>query len=228
MKKGNRASEPDYLGIKGLNRFAKAWEYFICTNISPNVRPHQVNHERLALLDCITHGRSFDVGRIIHDRMVFCASRSTSVLLGHGGLITAMCIKAGLRLSAAEPRLPLGNPLTADYIMGLAQWPHGEAHPDGCGFINVPDRFLNPEDPYTMEFEDEQDPDYNSAATDSGNGGDEATYSQDRRGRDEPSRAYDQSYDDMLNMMTRLNSNYTDLRRDYQSLDQNYETVRHD
>ena len=55
-------------------------------------------------------------------------------------------------MSATEPRWTLGKPFTADYSVGLAQWPHGEAHPDGCVFINIPDRFLKLEDPNIMDL----------------------------------------------------------------------------
>jgi post-segregation antitoxin (ccd killing protein) len=137
----HRQLVPSFLPISSINRFAKAWQYFICASILPNLRPHQLDHQRLALLACIVTGKGINIGRLLRERFLFCARRDTDVTLGHGRLITQLFLDAKLKIPNSEQRAPLGAPINEEKIMKLPQWKHGQAHPRGWGFIDVPERY---------------------------------------------------------------------------------------
>ena len=140
---------PSHLPISSLNRYAKAWQHFICATILPNLREHTVDLQRLALLVCIVTGRGVNIGKILKERFMFCANRDTDVTLGNVGLITQLYLNEGLRIPASETREKLGDPIDDRKIMSLKQWKHGAAHPDGRGFIDIPEQYQgNPDAPF--------------------------------------------------------------------------------
>ena len=63
--------------------------------------------------------KKINIGKVIKERFVFCANHDTELTLEHGGIITGMCIEAGLKIVHNEVRLGLGDPIDAEKIMKL-------------------------------------------------------------------------------------------------------------
>lgn len=153
---------PKHLSIKKVNRFAKAWIYWINASILPSTHEHHITFERLALLYCIATGRGINLGRILHDHIIRTANRGKTGSLGHGSLITAMCESAGAKFFANEQLIALTGPIDPAKFLKFPNWKGGDPEPNGRGFINIRQAEpaeVEPDEPEAEE-EDDEDDDY--------------------------------------------------------------------
>lgn len=118
-----------------LNRYARAWNMFICARLMPSSHAHDVTVERAILLYGILGGHYIDPAYLIYQGMCrFMTSRTTGAI-PHAYLITRLCMNAGVNWGAEEQLQQQSADIDSAIIARLEDWPGGVPHPRGHGFI---------------------------------------------------------------------------------------------
>lgn len=113
-----------------MNRYARAWNSFICANLLPTTHTHEVTVERAILLWAILNGHYIDVGYLVNQSMLRFLRGSTGAV-PYGSLVTRLCSMAGVTWSSEEQiQMPAG-PID---LSKLVEWPGGIPHPRGLGY----------------------------------------------------------------------------------------------
>lgn len=128
-------NEPRSFPSSALNRYARAWNLFVCASISPSSHSHDVIVERAILLWAIINGHYIDLGHIIHQNIIRFLRSGATMSIPHPSLVTELCRAVGVRWDEDEPVLmPLGA-IDDALIERMVEWPGGVPHGRGLGYI---------------------------------------------------------------------------------------------
>nr|XP_017248025.1 PREDICTED: uncharacterized protein LOC108219212 [Daucus carota subsp. sativus] len=73
-----------------MNRYARAWNLFICSSIMPSGHPHDVTVDRAILLYGILSGEYVDVAYVIHQNIMRFLRSRTGVAIPHATIVTRL------------------------------------------------------------------------------------------------------------------------------------------
>lgn len=73
----------------------------------PNRRSHDITLSRIVIIHYIISGHTINLGRVICDTFPIYASNKGNERIGHGELITEMCIEAEVDISEGETTISL-------------------------------------------------------------------------------------------------------------------------
>lgn len=79
-----------------LNRYAKACNNFICTNLMPSTHQHDMTANRAIILWGIIMGKYIDIGHLLHQSMLCYMRGSTTDGILHASVVTQLCAQAGV------------------------------------------------------------------------------------------------------------------------------------
>ena len=85
-----------------MNRYARAWNLFICAGIIPSGHPHDVPVARAILLYGIVSNEYVDIAYVIHKNIVKFLSTGTRGAIPHATFVTKLCTAVGVHWSAEE------------------------------------------------------------------------------------------------------------------------------
>ena len=108
--------------VADLNPEAKVWAAFVKTNLLPTTHDTTLLADRILLVYAIIMNLSIDVGKIVADEIVKCASKKVGRLF-FPPLITMLCLEAVVPFGEEEEKLEVRNLM--DYV---------ETHRDGTNF----------------------------------------------------------------------------------------------
>ena len=101
--------------VSAINRYARAWNLFICANIMASGHPHDVPVARAILLYGIVDGEYVDIAYVINQNIVKFLSTGTRGTISHATIVTKLCTAVGVRWSADEqlqlPSAPIDHTL---------------------------------------------------------------------------------------------------------------------
>ncbi|KAK1394370.1 hypothetical protein POM88_013426 [Heracleum sosnowskyi] len=130
-------TEPVTFPASAMNRYAKAWNLFVCANIMPSSHAHDVTVERAIVLWGILNGKYVDLGVLLNRSIVRFLRGATTAVIHHAAVVTKLCTAVGVRWSEEE-QLPLPSaPIDHAAIQRLEDWDGGSTDPSGLGFGNV-------------------------------------------------------------------------------------------
>uniref|UniRef100_A0A164YA28 Putative plant transposon protein domain-containing protein n=1 Tax=Daucus carota subsp. sativus TaxID=79200 RepID=A0A164YA28_DAUCS len=118
-----------------LNRYAKAWNAFICANIMPSSHGHEVTVDRAILLFGIVSGKYIDLGHVIHQGILRFLQGGTTGAIPYGTIVTKLCRASGVRWPANEQLQLPAAPIDHSAISRMTEWDGGVPHPRGLGYI---------------------------------------------------------------------------------------------
>lgn len=87
---------------KELNRYGKAWYYFIYAKLMPTTHVNDVIKDRVVLLYVIVTGKTVDMAQIIQDSITYAIKGSSTIGLPYPSLICGLCKKAKVKWSVDE------------------------------------------------------------------------------------------------------------------------------
>lgn len=128
-------TEPLNFPASTLNRYARAWNMFICAKLMPSSHSHDVTVERAILLYGILTGEYVGLGYLIHQNMIRYMSGRSSSAIPHASIITQLCVAAGVRWGAEEQIQQQSADIDSASIARLEEWSGGVPHPRGLGYI---------------------------------------------------------------------------------------------
>ena len=118
-----------------MNRYARAWNLFICANIMPSTHTHEVTVDRAILLFGILTDEYVDIAYVIHQNILRFLRGSTTGAIPHATLVTKLCTAVGVRWSAEEQLQMPSSVIDHAAIERLPEWDGGRAHPKGLGYF---------------------------------------------------------------------------------------------
>ncbi|KAJ4724586.1 Retrovirus-related Pol polyprotein from transposon 17.6 [Melia azedarach] len=121
-----------------LNRYAKAWHKFICSNLMPTSHLNVVTTKRAALLYCIYAEITIDIRKAIRNSLVESIEAKTTGGHTHPCLITALCLKAGVIVKEWELRVNPAATIDSLAISKYICWEGGAPLRSGLGFNIAP------------------------------------------------------------------------------------------
>jgi len=130
-----------------LNRYARAWNLFICGRLLPSSHNHEVTVERAIVLWGIITDEYIDVGYLMYQNMLRFMRGVTTGAMPHASIITQLCILAGVRWSGTEQLQYPQATLDSAAIQRLDDWHGGRPHPRGLGYIVNGDEDAPPSPP---------------------------------------------------------------------------------
>lgn len=99
-------NQPKTFSASTLNRYAKAWNLFVCTKLMPSSHQHEVTVEREIILWGIIVGKDMDVGHLINQNMLRYMRGSSTGSIPHASIVTHLCAKAGIRWTDEQLQYP--------------------------------------------------------------------------------------------------------------------------
>ena len=104
-------SVPITFPTAALNRYAKAWNAFICANIMPSSHSHDVTVDRAILLYGIVTDRYVDLGLIISQGILRFLQGGTTGAIPYGTIVVKLCRESGVRWPETEQVQMSGAPI---------------------------------------------------------------------------------------------------------------------
>ena len=112
-----------------MNRYARAWNLFICASIVPSGHPHDVTADRAILLYGILRGENVDIAYVIHQNILRFLRSHTRGGIPHATIVTKLCTAVGVRWAAEEQlQLPIAA-IDHGLIERLPEWDGGRPYP---------------------------------------------------------------------------------------------------
>lgn len=127
-------TQPRIFPAAALNRYAKAWNLFICAKLLPSSHQYEITAERAILLWGIITGEYIDVGYLIHQNIVKYLKGTTTGNIPHALVIAMLCAQQGVHWGNEQMQYP-NQDITHSTIAKFEDWAGGEPHPRGRGFI---------------------------------------------------------------------------------------------
>ena len=123
-----------------MNRYARAWNLFICHSIMPSGHHHDVTVDRAILLFGILSGKYVDIAYVIHQNIMRFLRSRTGVAIPHATIVTKLCTAVGVRWSADEQLQMPGAAIDHAIIERLPEWQGGYASLRGLGYRDADGR----------------------------------------------------------------------------------------
>ena len=79
-----------------MNKFARAWNSFICANIMPSSHVHEITVERARLLRGILQGDYVDLGMVIYQGILRFLRGGTTGSIPYASVVTKLCVAVGV------------------------------------------------------------------------------------------------------------------------------------
>lgn len=89
-----KGDEAVHFSHSELNRFGKAWYYFICANMMSSTHMTEVIKDREMLLYALVIGKRIDAGKVLYSSICHTLRRSSTCGLSHPSLICGICKNA--------------------------------------------------------------------------------------------------------------------------------------
>ncbi|KAK1375282.1 hypothetical protein POM88_031475 [Heracleum sosnowskyi] len=114
-----------------MNRYARAWNQFLCANVVPSSHTHDVTVERVIILWGILNDDYIDLADLLHRSIVKFLKSNTAGAIPHASVVTKLCVAVGVRWSEEEPVQMPSAPIDHTSIFRMEEWDGGD--PDNCG-----------------------------------------------------------------------------------------------
>ena len=101
MRANNRSVAQSFQE-NALNRYAKAWNKFICANLMPTSHQHEVSTDRAVLLYIICNEMTIAIGRVIRNYLLHSIQGRTTGAHTHPSLISGLCRSAEIVIDGIE------------------------------------------------------------------------------------------------------------------------------
>ena len=136
FKKGSN----DYRSFPSIamNRYARAWNNFICANILPSSHTHEVTVERARLLWGILNEEYYvDLGEFIFQGIQKFLRGNTQYSIPYASIVTRLCQAVGVTWPSHEQLQMPAAPIDSANIEGMKEWTGGVPELHGLGY-NLP------------------------------------------------------------------------------------------
>lgn len=130
-------NQPRIFPASALNRYAKAWNLFICAKLVPSSHQHEITAERAIILWGIITGKYIDVAHLIHQNMLRYMRGSTTGSIPHASVVASLCAQQGVYWDNEQMQNP-SQDITHATIAKFEDWAGGAPHRRGKGFIIQP------------------------------------------------------------------------------------------
>lgn len=94
--------EPMHFPDAAMNKFARVWNLFICSNILPSTHQHEVTVERAIILYGILSREYMDFGALIHMSMIRFMSTAAPIAIPYASVVVRLCRAVGVHWDAEE------------------------------------------------------------------------------------------------------------------------------
>lgn len=128
-------SEPLKFSASAMNKYARAWNLFICANILPSTHAHEVTVERAILLWGILNGQYIDLGFLIHQNILKFLTGKVTATIPHASVAAALCMDVGVEWADDEPVQVQTAPIDDALIERMVEWSGGIPHGRGLGYV---------------------------------------------------------------------------------------------
>lgn len=128
-------TEHVHFPASAMNRYARAWNLFICARLMHSSHSHDVTVERAILLWGILTDEYIDLGYLIHQSMLRFMSGRTTGAIPHASIITELCVSSGIRWADDEQLQHPSADIDSATLARLDEWSGGVPHHRGLGYI---------------------------------------------------------------------------------------------
>lgn len=125
---------PTNFPTSALNRYAMAWNLFICTNLMSSTHQHDIPTKRAIILWGIITGKYIDVGHLLHQNMLRYIRGSNTGSILHASVVTYLCAQAGVDWEYEQVQMP-SQDITHATTKKFEDWTSGTVHQRGKGFM---------------------------------------------------------------------------------------------
>lgn len=130
-------TEPKSFPSSVLNRYAQAWNLFICAKLVLSAHYNAITTERAIILWGIIKGKYIDVGLLIHQNMLRYMRGSRTGTIPHASVVAMLCTQHGVQWNNEQLQYP-NHAITHATIARFKEWTGGVPHPRGLGFLIQP------------------------------------------------------------------------------------------
>ncbi|KAK1391375.1 hypothetical protein POM88_010431 [Heracleum sosnowskyi] len=130
-------TEPITFSASAMNRYARAWNLFLCANIFPSSRSHEVTVEMAIVLWGILNEEYIDLGELLHRSIVKFLKGGTTGAIPHGSIVTKLCAAVGVRWSEEEQVQLPSAPIDHSAISRMEDWDGGALGYYGLGYTDL-------------------------------------------------------------------------------------------
>ncbi|KAJ8557151.1 hypothetical protein K7X08_002776 [Anisodus acutangulus] len=99
-----------------FNKVVKVWLYFMSARLIASIHLSDIPVDRVKLVYAIMKGFSVDVDRFVKNSIKWICRLNTTAGLGHGSLITSLCVTYGVPESNNDVKGRVHNPLTRTIV----------------------------------------------------------------------------------------------------------------
>jgi len=118
-----------------MNRYARAWNAFICANILPSSHAHEVTVERAQLLWGILNEEYYvDLGEFIYQGILKFLRGAKHMNIPYASTVTKLCRAVGVNWPAHEQLQLPAAPIDSGTLNGMQEWTGGEPEEHGLGY----------------------------------------------------------------------------------------------
>ncbi|KAL8116363.1 hypothetical protein AgCh_022749 [Apium graveolens] len=123
-----------------MNRFARAWNSFICANIMPSLHVHKITVERARLLWGILQGDYIDLGMVIYQGILRFLRGGTIGVIPYASVVTKLCVAVGVHWPAHKQLQLPSDPINSSTLHSMVEWNGGKPDPKGlgCSYDHLP------------------------------------------------------------------------------------------
>ena len=118
-----------------MNRYARAWNLFLCANILPSSHSHEVTVERAIMLWAILNEEYIDLGYVIHQSMLRFMRGGTTGAISHASIVVKLCTAVGVQWAEVEQLQLPSAPIYHSTIARMTDWEGGVPHGKGFGYV---------------------------------------------------------------------------------------------
>ena len=118
-----------------MNRYARAWNAFICANILPSSHAYEVTVERAHLLWGILNEEYYvDLGEFIYQGILKFLRGAKHMNIPYASTVTKLCRAVGVNWPTHEQLQLPAAPIDSGTLNGMQEWTGGEPEEHGLGY----------------------------------------------------------------------------------------------
>ncbi|KAK1378176.1 hypothetical protein POM88_024920 [Heracleum sosnowskyi] len=129
-------TEPITFLASVMNRYARAWNMFLCANILPSSHSHEVTVDRAIVLWGILNEEYIDLGELLHKNIVKFLRGGTTGAIPHASIVIKLCSAVGVHWAEEEQVQLPSAPIDHSTISRMEDWEGGAPDYYGLGYTD--------------------------------------------------------------------------------------------
>ncbi|XP_074367782.1 uncharacterized protein LOC141708181 [Apium graveolens] len=120
--------------VSSMNKFARAWNAFIISNIMPSSHMYDVTVECTRLLWGILQGDYVDLGMVIYQGILRFLRVSTTGSIPYASVVAKLCVIVGVHWPTHKQLQILSAPIDRTTLATMQEWDGGKPDLKGLGY----------------------------------------------------------------------------------------------